>query len=84
MNPAPVVTVFFATLDDESIRQAVAELRNDEQIDAAIRLGLFSFAFCINHRQGTRYMGWLQWGKKPPEPPFTYEVPDKEVIRLLG
>jgi len=33
----------------DQIQKAVAELHNDEQIDAAIRLGIFSFAFCFNN-----------------------------------
>ena len=36
----------------DQIQKAVAELRNDEQIDAAIRLGIFSFAFCFNNSNG--------------------------------
>jgi hypothetical protein len=31
----------------------VAELHNDEQIDAAIKLGIFSFAFCFNNQIST-------------------------------
>jgi hypothetical protein len=33
----------------DQIQKAVAELRNDQQIDAAIRLRIFSFAFCFNN-----------------------------------
>src|SRR5215211_303199 len=34
--------------DQQSVRAAADELNNDEQIDAALKLGLFSYAFCVN------------------------------------
>jgi hypothetical protein len=52
------------------IQKAVAELRNDEQIDAAIRLGIFRFAFCFNHQMNT--------------PSIEEEDPANELSRLLG
>jgi hypothetical protein len=36
--------------DNQSLLQAAAELANDEQIDAAIRLNLFTAAFCLNQQ----------------------------------
>lgn len=35
--------------DHQSVRAAVNDLNNDEQIDAALQLGLFSYAFCFNN-----------------------------------
>jgi hypothetical protein len=35
--------------DKKTVIDAVADLKNDEQIDAALKLGLFSLAFCINN-----------------------------------
>lgn len=79
--------------DDESIHQAVTDLKNDEQIDAAIRLGLFSFAFCINHRHETTSIEVRDWiketggfplGRKRPEPPYAYEVPDNKIFEVGG
>jgi hypothetical protein len=79
--------------DSSSVDKAVSELRNDEQIDAAIRVGLFSFAFCINHHDETRSIevkqwledrGWQRPGMKCPEPPFTYEVPNNRAFEIRG
>jgi hypothetical protein len=35
--------------DKQSVHEAVNDLNNDEQIDAALKLGLFSYAFCFNN-----------------------------------
>jgi hypothetical protein len=35
--------------NEQDVLEAVADLRNDEQIDAALKLGLFSYAFCFNN-----------------------------------
>lgn len=76
--------------NEEHIRLAVADLRNDEQIDAAIRLGLFDFAFCFNNqRKNTRsieeeaYLAdEFYFLSEPPQPPFTYGVPDRKIYEL--
>ena len=76
---------------EEDIKQAVADLRNDEQIDAAIRLGLFEFAFCFNNKnKNTRSTEEEEYFaddisfllKSPPQPPFTYAVPDRNIYEI--
>ena len=52
-NVEPIIEERLARVDwrdDQSLNEAVNDLRNDEQIDAAIRLGLFTFAFCFNNQ----------------------------------
>lgn len=79
--------------DVSSVEKAVSALSNDEQIDAAIRVGIFSFAFCINHHDETRSVeqqqwlednGWQRAEIKRPESPFTYEMPDNRAFEIRG
>jgi len=76
--------------DPESVRLAVVELRNDEHIDAAIRLGIFTLAFCFNYRESTlsieerRYLDGGGWhiGLPQPKQPFTYTVPANQIFEV--
>lgn len=56
----------------------MAELRNDQQIDAAIRLGIFSFAFCFNN-SNTNTLSIEQEGYCSQGPDY----PAIELCRLL-
>jgi len=75
--------------DEGSVREAVNDLRNDEQIDAALRLGLFRLAFCFNNQdrntwsieQAKFFSGWVP-GAAPLEPPFSYEVPKRRIFEI--
>lgn len=75
--------------DPQSVQEAVKELRNDEQIDAALRLGIFRLAFCFNNQhRNTRSIEEQQfydsWAPEaiPPEPPFSYEVPKRKSFEI--
>jgi hypothetical protein len=36
--------------NEKSVCEAAHDLNNDEQVDAALKLGLFSSAFCFNNQ----------------------------------
>lgn len=55
--------------NDDDIRRAIADLRNDQHIDAAIRLGLFSFAVCINDN-----VDFSHWATEKNVPRPIFEV----------
>jgi len=80
----------FDRRDGDTIQKAVADLRNDEQIDAAIRLGIFSFAFSINQMRSTHskeeetYFDDHEFNifAERPKPPFTYSVPPNHIFTI--
>lgn len=91
-NVSPMILERLARVDwrdEHSVQEAVKELRNDEQIDAALRLGLFSYAFCFNNQHtNTRSIeekkfseNWT-FGAVPPEPPFTYGIPKRKIFEI--
>jgi hypothetical protein len=76
-------------VDPESLKIAVNDLRNDEQIDAALRLGIFYLAFCFNNQHhNTRSIAEQEFidswepGAIPPEPPFFYDVPKRRIFEI--
>ncbi len=76
--------------NSEHIEQAVADLRNDEQIDAAVRVGLFEYAFCFNNQgkntpsvEEEAYLAdEFYFLSEAPKPPFTYRVPDRKIYEI--
>lgn len=75
----------------QSVIEAVADLRNDEQIDAALKLGLFNFAFCFNqqdtytHSIEENNYTWDPFSRveyNPPKFPFSYDVPDNKIFEI--
>jgi hypothetical protein len=76
--------------DQQSLREAVADLRNDEHIDAAIRLKMFRLAFCFNQQykntrsvEEDRYAkNHHAFGAEPPRPPFSYVVPANGIFTV--
>ncbi len=91
-NVSPLIEGRLAKVDwrnEQSVQDAVAELKNDEQIDAALRLGLFSYAFCFNNQhtntrsiEEERFSENWTFGAVPPEPPFTYRVPRRRIFEI--
>jgi hypothetical protein len=91
-NVEPIIEQRLARVnvrDPQSVQEAVKELRNDEQIDAALRLGIFRLAFCFNNQhRNTRSIEEQQFsdswapGAIPPEPPFSYEVPKRKIFEI--
>src|SRR5439155_16096926 len=77
--------------DEEHIKQAVSDLWNDEQIDAAVQVGIFCYAFCFNNKHtNTRSIeedAFLAEISHPvfggrPEPPFTYAIPERRIYEI--
>lgn len=84
--------------DEISVRQAIENLRHDEHIDAAIRSGIISHSFSIQHmdssgtlsnerkayihRVSTDFLARLRNEIPEPVPPFTYEVPVDKMFVL--
>ncbi len=91
-NVEPIIEKRLARVNvrnPQSVQEAVKELRNDEQIDAALRLGIFRLAFCFNNQhRNTRSIEEQQFsdswtpGAIPPEPPFSYEVPKRKIFEI--
>jgi hypothetical protein len=85
----PIIVARAAQVDfrnDEDVKKAVEDLWNDEQIDAAILVGLFKYAFCFNNcHTNTKsieqeaYMAkpFFWFNENPPQPPFTYKRPER-------
>src|SRR5262245_6019968 len=80
----------FDRRDGDTIQKAVADLRNDEKIDADIRFGIFSFAFSINQMRSTHsieeeaYFDAREFNifAERPTPPFTYSVPPNKIFTI--
>jgi hypothetical protein len=77
--------------NEEHVKQAVTDLWNDEQIDAAIQVGIFSYAFCFNNNHtNTRSIEQMEYFSQPhipflsnpPEAPFTYKIPDRRIFEI--
>lgn len=90
----PVIAERVAQIDlknEAHVKQAVVDLWNDEQIDAAVQVGIFRYAFCFNnHHTNTRSVeesAFLAdnfhsaFGRRP-EPPFTYAIPERRIYEI--
>lgn len=80
--------------DFPSFMDTTSHLRNDEHIDAALRMGILDRAYIIQHhdRTGTLSIEQEQYFKAfdtvahimglqhPPQPPFSYRLPDNKIF----
>ncbi|WP_445656551.1 UPF0489 family protein [Achromobacter sp. NCFB-sbj8-Ac1-l] len=83
-------------LDESSVQLAIENLKNDEHIDAAIKSGIISHSFSIQHmdssgtlsnerkhyinRNYSDHMARLRNEILEPLPPFTYEAPKDKMF----